>query len=691
MQDRYTVRVLAHNVKYQWQGVIGNTSRDEVGTHVIRGYLPIHDMAFDTAGDGFYVVGYAERLDGLHRFNPADPSRQDPLGHDDFRRVFRYVATDGDLVYFANEGEVAAYSGDLQAETFVVALSVADGSEHAFPAGRHAGGPPESEWQSVIDYDDGVRDPQRHRAPTGLAVQRHGNALFVAHAGAGEIRVLDKHTGAQSGRIEVAGAGDMNVAPDDSLWVLCRTGTAGVVRHYRQLDGQWHEVGEIASGFAEPVAIGVSPVDGTIVVADAAAEQLKAFDDTGRALWTLGRSGGYRQGGPEVTEDRFGLSLAPAYVAFQADGSFWFGDALNCRNLHYSAGRGYLGQIMYLPHPRVSTVDVQDPARVFAGFLEFQVDYAKPLARSWRLVRNWSAGLDRRYTGDFGGLQTVQTLPGGHTLGVVRRFDLNRNEIVELGRDGLRSAGTTIDFNTKLYPDGSLRQHLVRGQALRIYSRHLDGFDDEGQPQWAAPELLADVPALQPDDPYYHDVPLIAGINEATYPTTSSGIIVSFSPGKSDGFHLGGIDPRRQGWLWRASPAGAWDVDASGNIVPRDGRYGLDPSVQYPANIVTVTGRNIVFGYHGEGWHGGEADQWLHFHDDGLFVGQFGTFGIPRPAHQHQNAPAGFAGNAFTPQLVTVNGQVYLWHNDESGHSGIHRWWLEGADTMRELTAPISP
>ena len=690
----YVARVLVHHVQYRWQGVIGNTSQDQTGAHLFRGYLPIQDMAFGTAGDGFYVVGYNEGQAGIHRFSALHPQRQTALAHPDFRRVFRYVATDGRLVYAANVGLPAARPGDIHdAHTFVIALNAADGTEHVFAAGRRVGSSPDSAWQSVVDFAEEEQDTfgRLRQAATALAVQRHGSALFVAHAGSGEVRVFDKDTGALTGRISLAGVDAMDVAPDDSLWVLCHVGAVGTVRHLRNRDGSWVEEGGIAAGLLNPAALAVSPVDGAVAVVDAGSGQIKVFDGAGHLTWTIGREGGYRRGGPDVTQDRFGFSGGPVYIAFQADGSLWFADPQNLRNLHYSAQRRYLGQVMYLPHTQVIAVDAQDPRRVFSGYLEFAVDYSKPLASSWHLARNWGADLDARYKGDFEGPQAVVTLPGGHTFAVVRRFDINRNEIVELTRAGLRSVGTTIDFNTKLYPDGSLRQHAIVGQRLQIYSRRFDGLDASGNPRWADFAVLGRVPALAADDPYYHDVPLVSGVNEATYPQTSRGIIVSFNPGKSAGFHLGGIDPTRDGWLWRASPSGSWNVDAAGSLLPRDGRYDIAQGVQYPGNVVTVSGTQVVFGYHGEGWRGGEADQWLHFSDDGLFVGQFGTPGLPNPASQRGEAVAGFAGNAFSPQLVTVDGQVYLWHNDESGHGGVHRWWLKGAEAIRVFEAPIQP
>jgi hypothetical protein len=102
-----------------------------------------------------------------------------------------------------------------------------------------------------------------------------------------------------------------------------------------------------------------------------------------------------------------------------------------------------------------------------------------------------------------------------------------------------------------------------------------------------------------------------------------------------------------------------------------------------------ATGRNIVAGYHGEGWNGGQAGQWFHFLDDGLFVGQFGKAVYPQNNRTYAQPQS--AGNAFSPQLVTVDDHVYLWHNDESVHGGIHRWELEGVDGIKVLEAPIDP
>jgi len=43
--------------------------------------------------------------------------------------------------------------------------------------------------------------------------------------------------------------------------------------------------------------------------------------------------------------------------------------------LHFDGNRNYLEQIMYQPVSYCSSIDKNNPSRVFNGFLEFNVDY----------------------------------------------------------------------------------------------------------------------------------------------------------------------------------------------------------------------------------------------------------------------------------------------------------------------------
>jgi len=38
-----------------------------------------------------------------------------------------------------------------------------------------------------------------------------------------------------------------------------------------------------------------------------------------------------------------------------------------------------------------------------------------------------------------------------------------------------------------------------------------------------------------------------------------------------------------------------------------------------------------------------------------------------------------------------VNGQLYLWHNDEGVHGGVHRWRIDGLDGVARIGVPIAP
>lgn len=685
----YVARLLAHDVKYEWEGVIGNTSSAAPGTQIHRAYGRINDMAFDASGKGFYVVGYNELGPAIHAFRAEAPRERRALSRDDYRRVFRYAATDGELAYFANIGLAAKRGSALRdAASFVVALRVADGSEYRFTAGQDRS--TAINWESVIDLEDRDLEAQGRflGAPTGLAVQRRDRHLFVAHAGLDEVRVLDKRSGALLDRIPVDEPSDLDVGPDDSFWVLCRVAGKPAVVRYRRVEEQWTSVTTVTE-VGEPLAIGVSPQDGSVLVADKRSNQILAFSVSGQLLWRFGAEGGYRSGGPAVSADRFDFDKGPAYIAFQADGSFWVSDPANERSLRFSPDRDPLGEIMYMPSTRVVAVDAARPGRVFRHFLEFEVDYALPLRESWQLVRNWSPGLDRRYSGEFEGFSSVLTLANGRTYGVVRRFDINASEVFELAPGGLRAAGIRLEPGDRIYPDGSLRLHRVRAGSLHVYTRRLTGFDEQHDPIWGAAEEIVAVTGLKERDPYYHEVPFVPGVNGPVFPETDGGTIVSFNPGKNPGFHLGGLRRGMSGWLWRASPDGTWKLDEEGRVVVSDGSYELGRGVQYPGSVALTAGRHILFGYHGEAWNGGQANQWLHFLDNGLFVGQFG-----RPAYPSGDktvALPGTAGNAFSPQLAVVSGRIYLWHNDEGVQGGVHRWRLNGLDTIRLLEAPITP
>jgi DNA-binding beta-propeller fold protein YncE len=191
-----------------------------------------------------------------------------------------------------------------------------------------------------------------------VEVQRNGNLLFVARRSRNIIYILDKSSGAQTGTISVNQPGDLAISSSGDLWVV--TGNTAV--RYSVTSGGGSVVQTI-TGFQNPIAIACSPVDGTVLVADAGTWQVKAFNAAGTALWTHGQAGGFANG-PRVTPDKFywayidqGRTHITTYLQFQPDGTWWVGDTFLNRALHFNMQRQLLHEINYQPHTYMASAD----------------------------------------------------------------------------------------------------------------------------------------------------------------------------------------------------------------------------------------------------------------------------------------------------------------------------------------------
>lgn len=129
-------------------------------------------------------------------------------------------------------------------------------------------------------------------------------------------------------------------------------------------------------------------------------------------------------------------------------------------------------------------------------------------------------------------------------------------------------------------------------------------------------------------------------------------------------------------------------VDPDGSIDRCGGHFPCAAN-----KAMTVKG-HLIYGFNGEGWNGAQANQWLHYDAiTGLFLGQFGTVnGIHESKYSDDGwAAPGAAGNAFSCTLVTTtSGDVYLYHNDESAHGGVHRWHLHGLDDVERVRIALA-
>jgi len=690
--DTYTFKIIYHNIDYTWEGVIGNTSTAFSGV-IRRGFIPIVDMSTD--GTNLYsALGYNEGQSQVHVSTTAAPNTLTFAIPASICTTMGHVASDGTLYYMANTG--GGFDAGHNA-TFIIARKVSDNTIYSFANGTSlcmqyfpGGGScyPDHNFASCIDIESGNTHP-----PTGLAVQKTGSILAVSHGNLNEVRLIDKTTGFDIGDIVVTSPRKIAFAPNGDLWVI--SGTT-VQRFDGATLGTTNTPVTTISGFASPQSVSVHPSNNDVVmVADAGtSQQVKAYTRLGTSLWTYGTLGGGYATDPTVTTAKLAFIANRTFVTVLADGSFWVSDPKNNRSLHFSSSRTYIDQILYIPASYVATSDPNVPSRVIGGdWMEFEVDYSKPLLpgdptvaggnNSWKLKKNWGLGVPADYhgTGNFEGIHTVVTLGNGRTYGLIWNFTTAKHALVELPASGnLRITGIEFPFNTTLYANGDLRSWSYASPIQTITNKALTGFDGSGNPTWGAATNLAVTSggARYPGS--------FSGPTGPRFPITSSNLMVSFNSDKgTGGMHLGAAPVGGTTWKWLASPAVATAYYET--YAGQDGTFSQGNGVQYAGNQVHASGRNIVYGYHGEFYNGGQANQFMHFRDDGLFLGQFGT--VSSSAITEANPGQG--GNSFSLSLVKVGAETYFWNNDESNHAGVHRWRFTGLNNVGELSASGTP
>lgn len=697
--EDYEIRLLHHRIRYVWEGVIGNSSDTFDGERAHKAYLPPTGLVL-LGKEAIYSTNYNERQPGLHVFDLGAPQHATrPFDSIDPFVAYAMLATDADRLYWANVG-------GLSRTSFVGAYTIAARRRAPFARGsslclnrRSVGGPcyEAQQYEGVIDVQAESGD-----APTGIAVQAAGRVLAVAHGSPGRIRLFDKTTGALLRELPLPmTAGKLNqlaMTPRGNLWAV----SGQTLQRWSDLLGTPHVTARV-DGLAQPVAIGASRRDEGVWVADGApSSQLKRYGGDGTPAAVIGRRGGYA-GDPVVTDDKLCFRAREgderSAIAEAADGSVWIVDTCNNRMLRYRATAAGTWRsdlaIAYLPAVYAATVDHGNPRRVFANFLEYELDDdSTPLqaGRGWKLVRNWIASLppgvaaERAANFGFEGFLSAETLANGRTIAMVQGGEHGRQSLVELPAAGparllKRLAAPAANATAAvLYENGDLGHALSGPSTQAVLRRPLLGFDAAGDPSWAeTPTVLARVPKLA-GSPY--DRGAFSGM-PPRFPLTGSGRVVFLDPSISgnEGFHLGAAAAGGERWLWQASPSAP--LDGKGSFQTR----AIDGSLQYGGNAVWTDGRHIVYGYHGEFYRDlqtgrvGQANQFMHFDESGLFLGQFGE---PSTRDPKPGQP-GLSGNAFSPTLVRAGQRLFVYHNDESSHGGVHRWRIEGADDIGEL------
>lgn len=683
----YFVKVVSNNITYNWDGTVGNNSDSITGSSKIRAFERFTSMAI--AGQfAYYAVGYTEGVPSCYKFNINKPLNKINIlfgEYNDIDQQADYVATDGTNVYWAGYDP---YNVDL---SFVYATKTSNDKEFTFTSGSSQGVTYGRTYASVIDLY--TNNPNAH--PSGLAVQKTGKYLFVAHKELDLINVFNKTTGAPVTTLTFTAPREICVDGNDNLWVI--SGSNTVEKFTVNSNGSLSTAVLSISGLLEPLAMAVTPNNSKIMILDgASSQQIKSFYvSSGNSAWTFGSAGGYINS-PAVNDNKFYFNdsvtmLTKPFIAFQADSSFWVGDVGNERVQHYNASRVFINRIMCLPHSYSTSADKTDPTKVFNEFLEFKVDYSKPLLPnngSWKLVNNWRRSIPAEYYQHdklriF--LQTV-TLSNNRTYSILDKYvnDIRVPEIVELPPSGnLRFTGITLgDFAQDVWgTDGSLRRIITDrnvGDSGYWEVQTLKGFSNNN-PLWNNPTIAATLPKIKATDPAFSNVmsPVV----------TSTGYNVIFNAEKDNkGYHLGAIKNGTGKYIWKTSKA---TTPTYIGPLPLDGSFDIGNNVEYPGGNVYAVDRSIFWNYHGEFWKNSQTNVWNHYLDNGLMLGQFGISSLEGEALDKEAFAMG-AGNVFSSTLVKVGSDYYIYHNDECNHGGVHRWKVTGLNTIAEQNIKIS-
>jgi hypothetical protein len=664
-------KVVTNNINYNWDGVVGNTSSSFTGGGIHHGYDIVKGMAI-IGNNAYASIGYNEAWPSKMKFNLQTPQQKTwiyPSGQGTTQYT-SHVASDGNVVYWA---EFDPYN---KSRYWVHGTKVGDDAPYNFLGLLDVSFTPTHSvrYPSVIDLTDAENE-----VITGLAVQKSGSYLFVAHGKINEVHVFEKRTGLLVQKLTFNNPRGLSVDKDDNLWMI--TGPNTVARYSVNLLGGVYSPSLVLSGLTNALATQVS-YDGAVVcvVDGGTAQQVKAFNNNnGSPAWTLGQPGGYASNS-NVASDKF-MFDSRTYIAFQPDGSFWVGDPGNARNQHFSSSRTYIDNIAYLPQNYVISVDENNPSRVFCGFWEFAVDYSKPLAPnngSWKLVKNWgydaSPAIDPNYT-----FHSTYTLSNGRTYSVIRE-GIDIMELVELVEGGgLRKTGLKHHPEYWLSPDGSLTKQWTPGYSggFSVWvKKPLKGFDSQNNPVWG-PEYELGRIAVNADDPAYRG----QGMTYKPHEMTSGGIRMNFDGGYDNlPFHLGGVKDGK--YIWKTAKSTYYGYAGP---FPTNGDFDIGNGVNnFAGSNALAIEKSVFWGYHGEFWKGGQTNVWNHLYENGLMLGQFGT----SEGSYKEGYPA-MAGNAFSTKVVKVGSDYYLYHNDESYHSGVHRFKISGLNTIQEQTLPV--
>ncbi|MCC6818552.1 MAG: hypothetical protein IT245_06665 [Bacteroidia bacterium] len=677
----YYLRVLSNNVQYTWEGVIGNNSDSLTGSSKLRHFDRIHSMV--VKGNWlYYAAGYAEGMPSCYKLNVNQPNRKYNILYDERENVDQnsdFVASDSQYVYWAGydpfDSRISfVYATDINSDTEVV---FSNGQELKMHYGRT--------YLSSIAIDTFSSG-----RISGMAVQPNGDFLFIARSEINQLQIYSKSSGQLKRSHSFRSPMSLVSGKDGKLWMAYATDS--ILALYFDTSGSIDSVAINKRLPSRPLAMALSNQDSfvSIIFGDTFQQVYTYLSSMDTLVKILGQTGGYIQDN-FVYDDKFYFddlvgSLNRPYLCYDEIGGLWIGDVGNNRTLRFSANGVLLDKIEYLPSFYSVAVDKNDSTRLFAEFLEYKIDYQQTLGpknNSWRLHRNWRYAVDSIHNnpGGISVLRNVVTLSNGRTYAFVDFLDsyyVRYPELIELPDTGnFKYSGWRLDkfANDQLFKDGSrlwYNSGFVNNGHASVMHAEISGYDSLGFPEWGLEDTLVLVP-FDSSSPSVQGVPLLA--------RTGSNKMILFNIGKlNEGFHLGSINLGDSNFSWQSAKATQLKYRGA---YPESGAFDIGNGVEYPGATVNAVDHSIFWNYHGEFWKNSQVNRWQHVYDNGLSIGNFGIT-TPDGLGTGVEAFKGGAGNALSSAIVKVGDVYYIYHCDESVHSGIHRWKISGLNTIKE-------
>lgn len=681
--DTYTAKVLINNVTYTWEK-IGNTSSQTTGESVIKYLRAIQGTAI-SGNNMYYALGFSETSPNQGKIVTTSPQEKIDIMrpiNGDANLDCTHVCTDGTIVYWGGFDPF-----DSQ-KSFVFGTNVSNDAETLFSSGTSTSVVFGRTYPRALAI---ITNSSSNKI-TGLAVG--GTYLYVARGSVNQIRVYNKTTGALVTTYTTTMAGltlsnprEMKVV-GSTLWFIngsgdIRTATISGSTLIRTTNFD-------KTGLTSVLKLDVNAAGTELALLHGGALQVirgyVATDNSTTVSWTLGQSGGYATDST-VANDKFMFSHSVAYipepwVLYTSTNHIWVGDVGNYRYVHFDASRVYVEQIQALKTNYQISGDKNDAKRIFSDYLEFEDNLT-----SWSLKRNWAGALTADYVmsdlNERNMFKSCTTLAAnGRTYAFINWIDPGDEtrypEIVELVTGGvLRFTGIRFDpfQNILMQPNGDVIWVDIDtdnvGSTGSWRRRVRTGFSSNN-PTFAAETSYNTFPTIASTDPGYKAGRFTPGI------TTSNKLVV-FSPDKvNTGRHFGVVKLGTSVYLWKVAPSTTAGYNGA---FPTDGTFDIGNGVEYAGGDCLVLDNYLWWNYVGEFWKNSQVNKHHMYDHTGLMIGQFGTTGPEAEAITPYASP-NMAGNAFSTHVVKVGSDYYVYHNDESYSSAVHRWKISNLSSI---------